>query len=197
MKESKVAFLVFLCVISLCAVSAQPVKSQNIGTVSISSDGSVSSSTNATVPIQQDGNVYTFTDNILVYSFVIQRSNVIIDGAGFALAGDGERGIDLSYVNTVTIENVQLNGMFVYGIYLWESSYNTITGNTIKNNGNGISIYNSTQNTITDNIITDNEIGIDLRYSSDNVFRNNRMDNIYNIAVFGSEVSHFINDMDD
>jgi len=198
MKESKVAFLVFLCVISLCAVTTQPVKSQDSDqSVYILSDGSVYSSTNATVPIQQDGNVYTFTDNLVVYAFLVQCSGVTIDGAGFTLEGEGETGIELSSVNTVTIKNVQLKGWFQYGIYISESSYNTITGNTIKNNGNGISIYNSTQNTITDNIITDNEIGLDLMYSSDNVFRNNRMDNIYNIAVYGSEVSHFINDMDD
>jgi parallel beta-helix repeat protein len=197
MKESKVAFLVFLCVISLCAVAAQPVKSQDISTVYILSDGSIYSSTNATVPIQQDGNVYTFTDDILVYSFVIQRSNVIVDGAGFTLGGDGEIGIDISSVNTVTIRNVQLEGMFFYGMCISESSYITITGNTVKNNGNGIVFDNSTQNTVSDNIIEDNEIGIDLRYSPDNMFRNNRMSNTYNIAVYGSEVAHFINDFDD
>jgi len=198
MKESKVAFLVFLCVISLCAVTTQPVKSQDSDqSVYILSDGSVYSSTNATVPIQQDGNVYTFTDNLVVYAFLVQCSGVTIDGAGFTLEGEGETGIELSSVNTVTIKNVQLKGWFQYGIYISESSYNTITGNTIKNNGNGISIYNSTQNTITDNIITDNEIGIDLMYSSDNVFRNNQMDNTYNIAVYGTELSHYIHDMDD
>jgi len=199
MKESKVAFLVFLCVISLCAVTTQPVKSQDSDqSVYILSDGSVYSSTNATVPIQQDGNVYTFTDNLVVYAFLVQCSGVTIDGAGFTLEGEGgETGIELSSVNTVTIKNVQLKGWFQYGIYISESSYNTITGNTITDNEYGISIYNSTQNTITDNIITDNERGLELMYSSDNVFRNNQMDNTYNIAVYGTELSHYIHDMDD
>jgi parallel beta-helix repeat protein len=197
MKKSKVAFLLFLCVISLCVVTAQPVKSQSLGAVYILSDGTVQSSINATVPIQQDGDVYTFTDNLIVTTFVVQRSGVTIDGAGFALEGEGQIGIDLSSVNTVTIENVQLNGKFFFGIYISESSYNTVTGCTIASNGNGISLYSSIQNTITGNIIIGNDIGLDLMESSDNVFRNNRLDNTHNIAVYGAELSHFIHDMDD
>jgi len=196
MKESKVAFLVFLCVISLCAVAAQPVKSQDISTVYILSDGSVYSSTNATVPIQQDGNVYTFTDDILVYSFVIQRSNIIIDGAGFTLAGEGNIGIDLTSMNKVTVKNVTLSGGFYYGIYLLQSSDITLTGNNIKDNGSGIIVYNSTQNTISGNNITNNDIGIELISSPDNVFRDNSLNNGYNFAVSGSARSHFINDID-
>lgn len=197
MKKSKVSFLVFLVVLSLFSV-AIPVKSQEITeSVYILGDGSIYSSTNATVPIQRDGNVYTFTGNLLVYTFVVQRSGITIDGAGYAIEGMGERGIDLTSVNDVTIKNVKLNGEFIFGIYIWESSYNTIIGNTIKNNGSGILIYNSTQNTITDNIITDNPIGLDLRLTSENVFRNNNLDNIHNIAVYATQLSHYINDMDE
>jgi len=197
MKTSKVAFLVLLCVVSLCAVTTQ-VKSQDSSeSVYILSNGNIYSSTNATVPIQRDGDAYTFTDNLFVYTFVVQRSGITIDGAGFALEGGGDIGIELRSINDVTIKNVQLNGMFYYGIYIIESSYNTITGNTIKNNGNGIVFYNSTQNAITNNIITDNDVGLDLRLTTENVFRNNNMDNIHNIAIYGTELSHFINDMDD
>ena len=197
MKASKVAFLVFLCVVSLCAVTTQ-VKSQDSSeSVYILSDGSIYSSTNATVPIQQDGDAYTFTDNLFVYTLVVQRGGITINGAGFALEGEGDIGIELRAINDVTIKNVKLNGMFQYGIYIMESSYNTITGNTIKNNGNGIVFYNSTQNTITNNIITDNNVGLDLRLTTENVFRNNNMDNTRNIAVYGTELSHYVNDMDD
>lgn len=197
MKASKVAFLVFLCVVSLCAVTTQ-VKSQDSSeSVYILSDGSIYSSTNATVPIQQDGDVYTFTDNLFVYTLVVQRGGITINGASFALEGEGDIGIELRSINDVTIKNVKLNGMFQYGIYIMESSYNTITGNTIKNNANGIVFYNSTQNTITNNIITDNNVGLDLRLTTENVFRNNNMDNTRNIAVYGTELSHYVNDMDD
>ena len=138
MKISKVIFLVFLCLTALCMVNTQQVKSQDSEIVGILSDGSVYSSTNATVPIQRDGNMYTFTDDILGTSFVVQRNNIIIDGAGFNFAGEGEKGIDLSSTINVTIKNVQLIGSFYYGFYLLESSDITLTRNTIANNGRGI-----------------------------------------------------------
>ena len=197
MKTSKVAFLVFLCIVSLCAVTNQA-KSQDITEiVYILSNGNISSSINATVPIQQDGNVYTFTDDLLVNSFVVQRNGITIEGAGYSLEGSGETGIELTSVNGVSIMSVQLKGMFQYGIYIAESSNNTITGNTIKNNGSGIIIYNSTQNTVTNNILTDNEVGIELLWATENTFRNNNLDNHFNVAVYGDELSHYVNYMDE
>ena len=196
MKISKVVFLVFLCLTALCIVNTQQVKSQDSKIFYILSDGSVYSSTNDTVPIQQEGNVYTFTDDIFVTSFVVQRSNIIIDGAGFNFAGDGDRGIDVSYVNGVTIKNVNMMGGFYYGIYVLESSGTTITNNTITGNYEGISLYTSTQNTVSGNSITNNQIGIDLLSAPDNVFRDNSLNNGYNFAVYGSDLSHFINDID-
>lgn len=197
MKACKVAFLVFLCVVSLCAV-AIPVKSQVTGdTVYILSDGSVYSALNVTVPIQRDGEVYTFTDNLAVVSFLVQRGGITIDGAGYALRGEGDVGIDLTYVGGVTVQNVQLEGTFTYGIYIAGTYSNTITGNTIKNNGNGIGIYNCSENTITNNIITDNSIGIEVILAPGNEFRNNNLDNFYNLAIHGTELSHYVNDMDD
>ena len=197
MKISKVVFLVILCLTALCVVNTQQVKSQDTGIVYILSDGSVYSSTNASVPIQQDENLYTFTGNIVVSSFVVQRSNIIIDGAGFNFAGEGDRGIDISYMNGVTIHNVNIMGSFYYGIYVRESSGTTIIDNTIKGNYEGITLQNSTQSTVSRNNITNNQIGIDLLSAPDNMFRDNSLNNGFNIAVFGSDISHFINDIDD
>ena len=197
MKRSKAAFLMLLCVVALCAFTAQPAKSQTIGAVYILSDGTVQSSTNATVPIQQDGDVYTFTGDLSVSTFMIQRSGVTVDGAGFTLAGQGESGIDLSSSNNVTIKNVQLVGMFFDGIYISGTTHHTVTGCTIANNGNGVNIYGSAYNNFTGNVITGNDIGIYLMQSSDNVFRDNQLDNSHNIAVYGTESSHYVNDMDD
>lgn len=197
MMKSKVAVLVFLCVASLVAVVV-PVQSQSSSdSVYILSDGSIYSSTNATVPIQKEGNTYTFTDNLDTSILVVQRGGITIDGAGYAIEGGGEAGIMLESVNDVTIENLQINGQFTTGIYLAESSFNTITGNTIKNNRNGIFIFNCTQNVITDNTIIDNEIGVDLSWTTDNQFRNNNLDNLYNIAVYGSDLAHYVHDFDE
>ncbi|MGD2066212.1 MAG: NosD domain-containing protein, partial [Candidatus Bathyarchaeota archaeon] len=176
MKRTKTVFLLFMFVISLCAVTAQPVQSQTVGAVYILSDGTIESSVNATVPIQQDGNVYTFTANLVVTTLLVQRSHITIDGAGFTLSGQGDNGIDLSYASNVTVKNVQLAGMFFHGIYISGTSYHTVTGCTIVNNGNGISLYSTTYNDITDNILTGNDIGLDLLSSSGNLFRNNQLD---------------------
>lgn len=197
MKKTKAAFLLFLCMVSLCVVAAQPVKSQTLGSVYILSDGTVQSSLNATVPLQQDGDMYTFTADLVVSTFLVQRSGVTIDGAGFALQGEGERGIDLSYANSVTIKNVQMNGIFYTGIYISGTSNHKVTDCTIANNGNGISVHGSANNNITGNTIIANDVGFDLMESSDNVFRNNRLDNTHNVYVYGTEPSHFVNDMDD
>jgi parallel beta-helix repeat protein len=194
MKKSKATFLLFLCVVSLCVVTAQPVKSQTMGAVYILSDGTIQSSANATVPIQQDGDVYTFTANLDVSAFVVQRSGVTIDGAGFALRGGGDVGIYIS-VSDVLIENVQLTGIFFDGVHL-EGSHNTVTGCNISNNSNGISVYSSNNN-ITGNSIIGNEIGFNLVNCSSNLFRNNHLDNTHDVSVYGTELAHFINNMDD
>lgn len=196
MKASKVMFLVFLTMVSLCVVNTQPVKSQESGIIYIQSDGSIITSTNATVPIQRVGNVYTFTDNINNYIIVVQRDNIVIDGAGYALGGQGEIGIDLSYRNNVTIRNTQI-GFTFYGIYLWNATRNTISGNTLTFNAYGVYLLGASQNSIIGNTITNNEVGIDIRSSSNNILRNNIMNNNHNLAVYGTDASHFDNDIDD
>ena len=87
MKKTMTALLLCMFVVSLCAVNVQPARSQTLGAVYILSDGTVYSTANVTVPIQQDGAVYTFTDDLAVSTFGVQRSSIIIDGAGFTLSG--------------------------------------------------------------------------------------------------------------
>ena len=195
MNESKVMLLVFLTVISLCAFNAQPVKSQDVGIIYIQSDGSVVTSTNLTVPIQRVGDIYTFTDNIESYYLVVQRDNIVVDGAGYSLSGEGEAGIYLESRSNVTIKDMQIEGFF-YGIYVWNSSSNTITGNTLVYNGYGIYILAASQNAIIGNNATGNDIGINIEASSNNVLRNNIMNNNHNLAVYGSEPQHFDQDID-
>ena len=195
-KASKAIFLVVLTTISLCAVNTQPVNSQTVGIIYILSDGSIATSTNVTVPIQRDGNIYTFTDNIDSYYFVVQCNNIVVDGAGYSLAGQGEIGVDLSSRSNVTIKNLQI-GSNLYGIYLYGASKNTISGNTLVHNSYGVYLMEGSQNTIIGNNITNNGIGINIMSSSKNILRDNKMNNVHNLAVYGSEASHFDNDIDD
>ena len=60
MKASKVVFLVFLSLLSLCVVSVHPVKSNVLENVVIKADGSVA----GTDRIQRNGNLYTLTGDI-------------------------------------------------------------------------------------------------------------------------------------
>jgi parallel beta-helix repeat protein len=196
MKTGKVLFLVLLTMISLCVANIYPVKSQETGSIYIQSDGSITTSTGAEVPIERVGNVYTFTDDINNYFIVVQRDSIVIDGAGYALGAQGDIGIDLSYRNNVTVRDMKI-GFAFYGIYLWNATRNTITGNTVTLNGYGIYLLGASQNSIIGNTVTNNEIGIDVESSSKNILRNNIMNNNNNLAVYGTQASHFDNDIDD
>jgi parallel beta-helix repeat protein len=151
-----------------------------LSTVVIQVDGSVSPSS---APIVQNGNTYTFTDNLYA-AIKIQKSNIILDGAGFTLSGpyngtamdvwligQGPNqlpngtlaqyviGIDLSSRNVegVTIENLNVKN-FSIGMYIWTKN-NTITGNGVSNNIVGILLSGSNQ-TVTRNYIADNNRGL-------------------------------------
>jgi parallel beta-helix repeat protein len=111
-----------------------------------------------TAPITTADNVtYTFTGNIYD-SIVIERSNIIVNGSGYALQGSGaweSKGIDLTGRSNVTIKNIRITA-FYYGIYLGSSSYNSISGNNIANNGYGIWLEYSSNNSIYHNNFVDN-----------------------------------------
>lgn len=196
MNKSKVMFLVFLTIISLCAINIQSVKSQNSIIITILSNGDISPSEADGVLIQKVGNVYTFMNNLTGFSLVVGCSDIIIDGAGFVLSGEAEIGIDVSYTSGVTIRDVKIEGFYYYGINILESSYITVVNNSISSNLRGIFIVNSTRNTISENYVVNNEVGIYLMSSSENVFRNNNFNNSQNLVVYGTALSHFINDMD-
>jgi parallel beta-helix repeat protein len=144
------------------------------GTVYIRADGSIDPSD---APIITDENVtYTLTDNITSTAdgIIVERDNIIIDGAGYVIQGISEyryylyRGIDLTERSNVTIKNVTIM-MFCYGIYLNFSTYNSISGNDIKNNVDGIKLEYSSNNVIYKNNITESlSKGLYLDQSSNN-----------------------------
>jgi parallel beta-helix repeat protein len=141
----------------------------------IRSNGSVDPST---APIQRDGNIYTFTDDIVGYTIASERDNVVIDGGGYSLTGNGNStGIFILNRNGITVRNMKISN-FYYGIRLIAESYMGMTCSNNKLSGNSL---------------TNNEYGIYLSSSSDNVFRNNSMnDNTRNFGVQGK----YANDVD-
>jgi len=185
----------------------------------IRADGSVLP---PTAPISTVDNItYTLTDNI-EKPIVVERDNIVVDGAGYILKGTGGgKGLSMLGRSNVTIKNMRVES-FNYGIWLRHSSKNTISGNNVTDSGFGIWLEKSSSNIISENKITDcgmfgmvlyssssnntldgnnmrtNSIGIWLSESSKNTFSGNVMDgNVANFGgVSGYELSHFMHSID-
>jgi len=152
----------------------QPAKAT--GTIYIRADGSIDPPTAQIHSV--DNVIYTFTSNINDF-LVIQRSNIVVDGAGYILQGTGSgTGLNLSERSNVTIKNMEIK-TFRYGILLYSSSNNnSISGNNITaNNWAGIWLNSSSNNnSISGNNITANNYeGIVLAGSSSNSISGNNI----------------------
>ena len=158
---------------------------QASGTIYIRPDGSVDP---PTASIQRDGDLYKFTGNIYD-SIVLERDDIIIDGAGYILQGTpGMTGITLQSRNNVTIKNIRIEG-FQFGILLTFSSNCHISRNTVTISFDvGIRILGSSENSVCENNITKNDCGIFLSSSSsNNVCQNNiTSNNQYGIGLYES-----------
>jgi len=161
----------------------QPVKAS--GTIYIRADGSIEGTTNITTA----DNV-TYTLNATINDpIVVERNNIIIDGAGHTVNGPGTAlglGFNLTNINNATIKNTQIK-QFNYGVYLRDSSNNTLSGNNITNNYYGVNLSDSSNNTLSGNNITNNYYGVDLVSSSGNMVSGNNITNNYRGGV---DLSH-------
>ena len=167
------------------------------GTIYIMADGSIVGTTDIS---SADNITYTFIDNIYD-EIVVQRDNIVVDGAGYTVQGtgaSGSKGIDLSDRNNVTIKNMEIKA-FWYGIYLYNSSNCTVSGNNITaNNGNGLHLYKCDNNNFMGNNLSNNNFhGILLSYSSNNTLTDNiASNNRYNFGISGYDFSDFNNHID-
>jgi parallel beta-helix repeat protein len=162
--------------------------------LTIKSDGSVDPST---APIHRDGDVYTFTDNIVGYTVIVQKDDIILDGGGYTLKGYGSEGnftlkgyadpagILIMHQFGVTIRNMKISG-FSYGIQLM-GMFTLASGNI----------------TLENNLVEDNYYGVYLSGSWFTVLRNNRMNNnirnfyVYDyVSVLPPAPNIYINDID-
>jgi len=161
------------------AFNIQQVKSEWTGTVYIRADGSIDP---PDAPIITYDNVtYTLTDNITSFEdgIVVERDNIILDGAGCSIMGISEhlyKGIDLSNRVNVTIQNVNIQN-FDYGIRLDYSSNNSMIGNNITANIEGIFLTYSYNNSVIENNLINNEYGICLADSTCNSISRNDIAN--------------------
>ena len=209
--------LLTISIVSL-ATNVKPAKSEWTGTVYIRADGSIDP---PDAPIITYDNVtYILTGNITSSAncIVVERDNVIIDGACYTVEGTRDwdsKGIHLLERSNVTIKNINIKN-FYYGIYVNCSFTNSLRGNNITNNVIGIELEISSNNIISGNNITNSTFeGIELRDSSDNfisennitknsrgielvnscsnlILRNNLIDNDYGIYIARSSNSTII-----
>ncbi|MHB8859203.1 MAG: right-handed parallel beta-helix repeat-containing protein [Thermoleophilia bacterium] len=116
----------------------------------------------------------------------IDSGGVTLDGAGYALTGNykytygvnGVNGVYLKGINGVTIKGLKV-GQFNNGIFLDNSGYSTLSGNTCSNNYLvGIYLYaGSNDNIVTNNVCTGNNFGIAFDFSVANTVQGNTCSN--------------------
>ena len=177
-KTATFAFvLLLLSTVTTCFDSVSPAQVEP--RIRILPDGSLDT---ANVPIQRNGDVYIFTDDVCA-QLVVDRDNIVIDGAGYILYGtyNGTRtdswvvgqGPDQEYDDTMpwsigvdlatkdrhdlTIKNLNIKNFYI-GTYLYTSN-NIITGCAVSDNIVGI-LLSGDSNIITSNYIARNEQGI-------------------------------------
>ena len=138
------AFIALILVTLMFSLFALPVKAQEPLNLTIKPDGNVEPSTNV---LEKNGTTYTFKGDIFGTIWV-QTNNIIIDGAGHTLRGNGistgqnsEIGIllggpDLSYrrCKNVLVENLRISNI-PRGIFSVGSSNNSFIGNYFDKSG--------------------------------------------------------------
>ena len=160
---------------------------QTHSAITIRPDGSIE----GTSQIQRQGDTYTLTGN-LSCGIDVQRSDIVIDGAGYAIKGDGEgRGIDLTnrhgvdpsraQIKNVTVKNLKIIN-FSHAIEFVPSVNDTFIGNYVADCAIGFNIWWTANHTLMRNTIENCVIGITISFGgSGNVITEN---NILNSSVF-------------
>jgi parallel beta-helix repeat protein len=167
------------------------------GPIYIRADGSV----DGTWKIQRDGNVYTFTDDIFTYEWpygiIIERDNIVIDGAGHILKGHKvdiiehfsqskplTTGISLEGRKNITIKNLQITE-FNTGLRGRNCKGIKILCNKITNTVKGLWFLRSSHNILSSNNIIGNSNGIFFESDCFNfiISENNVSDNYYGIKI--------------
>jgi parallel beta-helix repeat protein len=168
--------IIFLASTVMCALTARTVSAT--GTIHVRADGSVDPST---APISTLDNVtYTLTGNITANNdgIVIERDNIVVDGAGYVITGSGTgNGTLLVDRSNVTVRDMTINN-FQCGILLYFSNNSILSGNNVTNNDYGIDLDSSSGNDISaDNVTSNIGCGIGLYSSSDNSLFDNNVTN--------------------
>ena len=183
-RKTIVAIVVILTLSLIAAAILQSVElasAQTFESITLKADGSIYPST---APITKSGNVYRLNGNILG-SITVEKCNIILDGAGYTLQGDGsENGIALDGISNTTVKSLNLSN-FNIGIVVMGSDDNKILENTITDNFRGLDLTASENIIVSGNYIANNNDGIAL----ENVYN----DIVDNAITNNSDIGIFLN----
>ncbi len=135
--------------------------------ITINSDGTI---TPETTQVTRNGAVYTLNGDLNDTQIVIERKNIVFDGANhtITLMNSGQNAaIHISYSTNTTIKNVELVTALYTGILMYECSGCRITG--VKSSGH-IELGMSSTNVISENL---SPIYINYGSEKNQVIRNN------------------------
>jgi hypothetical protein len=114
-KKPIVLVSVLLFSLTFLVVSSAPLcNAQSAGNVIINADGSATGTNN----IQQTSSTYTLTSNISG-SIQVEKSNIVINGSGYTLNGNGNFGILLNnaiYNPTISVSNVTIENLYITNV---------------------------------------------------------------------------------
>ena len=194
MKRTAIALTLIMTPFSFffCGLLVQPVKAQFLGSVYIASDGSVV----GTNSIQRNGDVYALTGNISG-GIQVQKSNIVIDGAGFTVQGNGAgRGLDLSnsvgedpsrsIISNVTLENLRIVG-FGFGVETNGGGNHTFIGNYFADCVEGVDLGASSYNNITYCTFVDSTLSMVYQANYNIVTKNNFLNSSVQVWLSGYE----------
>jgi parallel beta-helix repeat protein len=206
MKQFK-SMLTLLLILSFLLISLPEIKRVEAqGTIYIRSDGSVE----GTDKIQRHGDVFTLTGDIFG-GIQVQKSNIVLDGVGYTLYGDGEihgptdiigMGVEILGSSNVTVRNLNIKE-FTRGIRLTNAFDCDLYFNTLSNNSIGIemggidrsySTVYSNSNRVSGNLIKDNkDAGIRLYYAFSDIISGNIISgNDEGVSIWGPSSGNII-----
>ena len=147
-----------------------------LNSIAIQPDGSINSTT---APIHRNGDVYTQTSDIFNQTIIIQKDNIVFDGANHILQGNlysdllFQNGVHLENVNGVTIKNLNFS-YFFQGIMVQNCTDLTLENNNFANNNNGIRNFDVNDTKIISNTFNNTPTAITIATTGNNALcRNN------------------------
>ncbi len=164
--------MLILLLVTILSIACNIQTGEASGTIYVRADGSVDP---PTAPIYSSDNVTYILAGDIYDSIVVERDSIVVDGAGYAVEGPAlESGISLSWRNNITIKNAEIKA-FDNGIYFFRASNISIFGNNITNNKKGIYFSEGSGGcqSISGNTIIANDNGIHLEHCGAIISKNN------------------------